>query len=412
MNTSDIKIQITTSKSCFVIGVVLLIATIIDLFAHNFFIEHSARLTVDLQQSSGGFGEFFSVFFSVYFMIIILAIIILAVLIEPIKLKNYHVIFTCFVVGSFLTTAKSVYARGRPFLYNEKVQVPVCSCDHGMPSGHSGVTYLLLYFIEGYFWKWFKIDSTKVLTRLILRILLVFLGACVGLSRIIDGVHSYNQVFLGFLWASFLCELLSFELFEWIYINWIVPKFWIIVSIGLITISTLISQIIYYINSNYRSSHPEWIYWDKCKRCKNTFDPADLDQNSVPIILFFFSFCLNLHYWKYLNFSRELLTGRVKNLKIMISRVCLALLIAVPIPVLVRLVSRSKYDEIESLWIKGSLKFLLNLFFGCFVILSILFWMPMTYQKLKIDFGTDYLEPIVMDLEIPDEDIGAAPKDQ
>ncbi len=94
---------------------------------------------------------------------------------------------------------KMGYHKPRPFMVDDDVQVFGCSSEFGHPSGHSYATAaLFLMMALEYFnthkdaatWKKVMVPLSSVLGTLL-----------VGFSRLYNGVHTLDQIILGWLFG-------------------------------------------------------------------------------------------------------------------------------------------------------------------------------------------------------------------
>lgn len=97
---------------------------------------------------------------------------------------------------------KQVYQQPRPFWVSKDVQMLEWTCytEYGSPSGHSALAIVLLDFLVRFACRW----SNKLLrVRWLLYIFILCFQILVMFSRLYLGMHSLNQIMLGFMIGSF-----------------------------------------------------------------------------------------------------------------------------------------------------------------------------------------------------------------
>ena len=90
---------------------------------------------------------------------------------------------------------KLIYANERPIFLSAEFDSGNCACDYGQSSGHalsSAGVFLLIYDDIRH---WVK---PRLIWQILLGFSLLILTLAICFSRIYFGVHSYNQVILGF----------------------------------------------------------------------------------------------------------------------------------------------------------------------------------------------------------------------
>lgn len=298
---------INNNKFIFTYLIFLFFVVVIDVIFGNKFLDMSTSLSVKLQQLPSNFEVFFNLFTNRLSNIIYL--VSYFVLILPRNKSNNVFLFSIIlIVNPIKDVIKILYVDTRPCYNNTVIDVKEhCPCSFGKSSGHSFNAlffYVLFYkeFILFYLNK-SNLKNKKFIKTASLTII-CFIIFNVGLSRIYYGVHSFNQVILGYLYA-FLCLILFYKGKDYfknivknvyfspnkgykenkIFINqnnYLKVSFIIITLVGLLFLGT----IIFYININYRSNYFK-ITNPKCKACK---DPKT--SFNYKTIFPFFSFTL------------------------------------------------------------------------------------------------------------------------
>ena len=102
---------------------------------------------------------------------------------------------------------KLIYNDPRPFWVSDKVSPFKCSVQYGNPSGHTMIGFMMLLM------PWLDYNSNyrngetllgKLVTKVGILISFLVLGGLVAYSRLYLGVHSLDQVLLGFLLSLWL----------------------------------------------------------------------------------------------------------------------------------------------------------------------------------------------------------------
>lgn len=398
------SIDIKISKLAKVLAFCWITFGIVDLFFHDFFIRNSGELTVHIMNYFGTRNcNYFSTFFSVEFMAVLGVLFVLEILIEPSKLKICYELFILLSACSFLTLTKSVYARGRPYLYNNDIRVPVCACDHGMPSGHSGNTYILIYLAEGWLIRFLRKGPTRNYIDYILRVVLVVCTFSVGFARILAGLHSYNQVIMGFLTSSLFCEVLNFDVFKQVFHYWIRPKTFIIQSVLLSILFGGVAHLIYFVNSIWRHNNEDWKYWSQCPKCRKSFDEDDLSQNSVPVIYLLFLLVINLHVHQFSDIRNKINPEKKLSVKNWILRLFLYAVVTLPIPAAIYLTSSKVFGDLKGKELGASLKFFTFVLAGAYLSTALLFLVPQCFRMLKIEIRPDFIEECIVNKSLEND---------
>lgn len=123
----------------------LVIFAIADVYMNESFMRHSIQMTLAFQR----LGYYMDILATLASSIATYWIIgfIIGYLIISDKFLNFFYYYSIFCMPSIIfILLKTCYARGRPFLLDEEVRAVKCSCDYGMPSGHSTMAFSA-YFI-------------------------------------------------------------------------------------------------------------------------------------------------------------------------------------------------------------------------------------------------------------------------
>lgn len=376
----------------------------IDLFLYKFFNRTSVDFSVQLINTFGEKNcQYFSSFFSVGFTAILAFLFIIELLLEPSKLKLSYEFVLLLTSSSVLTLIKSVYARGRPYIYSDQIRIEECACDHGMPSGHAGNIYILIYLAEGWLVRFLRKGPKRNFIDYILRVLRVVSVLCIGLGRILAGLHSYNQVFLGYLIACFFCELLTFENYKQIFQYWIRPKIFATKCFIISLVVTAFAHIIYLVNTSWRSQHDDWKFWNKCPECKGSFDEGDLAQNAVPVLYWLFLISINIHVNTFKGIRNKINSEKKLTVKNWLVRLLVYAVVSLPIPGVLFLISSKVLTELKSRELRASLRFFANVLAGAYLSLAVLFLVPQCFRKLEVEIRPDFIEKFILDKSLEND---------
>lgn len=178
---------------------------IADIFFDSVASEANKDLTIYLQ-SNEKFIHFFDLFSILGGGFFYFGVLFLIFFFSTDKLSI--VIFFCFhCSNNYLNSVlKIIYASSRPFMEQELIQAFSCEMSMGRPSGHSQSSILFYVFLASYFGHIVKIKfPTKKgkYVKIIIEIFSALIILLTGFSRVYLGVHSFNQVFLGWNYGQF-----------------------------------------------------------------------------------------------------------------------------------------------------------------------------------------------------------------
>jgi membrane-associated phospholipid phosphatase len=279
------------------ITVVLILAAFItiDIIFDKTFTESSNDWAIEAQKDGGDALRYISIFFSSVAAFWIFVFIFFYIVFNK-DIIFYLYIMTIFV-GSLVVTyiLKALYYRERPYAVNGDLHTE-CSCDPGMPSGHSTTaagTYIVLFLVVYRHHLIYKPESKRVAYSIALIAFGVMFTIFIMLAMIYTGVHTYSQTIIG-AWISItVASLLTFEV--WLRLIYKVRKY-----IRLGSAIFLVSLIIYtimmlFINSYEREDPEEWIFFEKqCPDCNETWVYGQTRALAVvyflPVFYFFFPF--------------------------------------------------------------------------------------------------------------------------
>lgn len=188
-----------------------ILIVILDIFLSEEISESNKTLTIYLQKS----GNFNTI--SLLLTVLgetLLEVSLLCIIFFIMADKLYLLIFLCFLClnGYSNGLIKLMYADTRPFMEFEEIEAWSCEMSLGKPSGHAQSSIMFYLFLTDYIS--FKIcekingKRNKLLFKALMKSLAFILIFFIGFSRVVRGVHSFWQVFMG--WA---CGLLILSMF-------------------------------------------------------------------------------------------------------------------------------------------------------------------------------------------------------
>lgn len=171
---------------------------------------------------------------------------------------------------------KATYGRGRPTIIGDNVTNYKCSCDYGMPSGHSSSAFMgfliLADFIDRSLFKIYTDEGQKYLKsglRKMVYGICYFMIVAICWSRLYLGVHSFNQVIIGFTTSLIIYLFFDRQKFESMLKA---VNTGIMLKIGyILIIGSPIIVYIYYLVMTSRKQPTYWKYWSRCPDCEGTF---------------------------------------------------------------------------------------------------------------------------------------------
>lgn len=202
-------------------------------------------------------------------------------------------------------------ARGRPFYICPEVEAWSCSCSFGMPSSHSctGVSvYFIMYLLIVEF-----IKKEKSCLKISLGIFCFLMAFGIGLSRIILGSHSYNQVIVGVTLGVLWILIFSQETFHFFVKEKILKKkVGGLMALGYFLLTGIICLITYATNKGKKRNRSFWIERDECPDCLDKLVYKQMDNNTHFLLTFgiLIGFVLN---YKFFGEKKSEIFSRVEN---------------------------------------------------------------------------------------------------
>ena len=235
--------KISFRKFNFVLIHIVVISYIIaDSFFRDSAFESSNNFAVSLQKSLN--SKFFEIFFIVFCDIlypIVTAVILMtfyALTVQKIKTLAFFLYF--FLITYVCSILKLIYHNPRPYWVSPNVEALECYSEYGNPSGHSMMSIIFFGMIwHEYVWVWVEKGQVGVLSNwqkeqrqmnenlikdekdkiaenntdnktcrfLLFSLLIALVMFFILFGRIYLGMHSYNEVFLGFLYGFYFIYL-------------------------------------------------------------------------------------------------------------------------------------------------------------------------------------------------------------
>ena len=166
-----------------------------------------------------------------------------------------------------------------------------CPCDFGMPSGHTGNSLTSYYLINRYFSSLITHSKLAPITKQYLR-LIVFVAClsiffCIALSRIVLGVHSWNQVLMGLLTTlpiiCFFNDDSFLDLLRMGYRN----KYLLYIPVVGIPVLSILNVSLFELRL-HSEPDPEQVHWDQCPSCNGNFFQKSFSDSTASTIFFCF----------------------------------------------------------------------------------------------------------------------------
>lgn len=290
------------SKKIILIATLLILLTfiILDLIFSRKFMLVSCDLINWLQKSTGRAGEIFGIIFSDPALYSVAAVLIMAFFLKTeAKLGISHKIFLFFFTTGLTFLIKACYARGRPYFFHHEVKAIKCICGHGMPSAHTTVGVLAAIFLWDaiYPLNKKKDGSYRINPFIFISIYLIFgtiYATLTGLARMIVGLHSLNQVFMGGLYGLLIPQIITKEKYKKLILSLrgLIPN---LILAAILIIVFILGHFLYFINRQYRSSNKDWVYWGKCSQCDKSLNEESLSDLYLLFLAGFSLFFANLH---------------------------------------------------------------------------------------------------------------------
>ena len=258
----------------------LILATIVDIFFDNYFLETSADLSYWLQKEGEKPLTLISLVFTFPLAFGLLFCAYFWILNSRKQLKALYYFNVFLIPISIGVILKNVWYKGRPYAIREDVSGS--SCDPGMPSGHS------IMALSGYYVVYkVLVDDMYAGNQRIRRFSQTFCiltALLIMFSRITLGDHGYNQVIIGFLISATFISYFDYPTFLYLLERY--RKKLMVIMMSLNAITTVFLVVICYINHEYRENLDFWKFLYKNKECPESFVPGA--AISSPLVSWYF----------------------------------------------------------------------------------------------------------------------------
>ncbi|CDW75497.1 pap2 superfamily phosphatase [Stylonychia lemnae] len=184
--------------------------------------------------------------------------------------ENFFICLMTQGIGCGLVTIlKSANNEPRPYFLVENLNPRKCSLEHGDPSAHAFISTALLGSILNRLILQYHLKHPRFLWSIY-----VAFVTLIGMSRIYNGYHTYNQVLSGFIWGAslyyFTCKIIADYLIKFVRNFRFLHKnvlLWNPLT-QFFVYGYLIQTLLYFYNVNYRPTPESWYAITK-KNCPN-----------------------------------------------------------------------------------------------------------------------------------------------
>ena len=173
--------------------------------------EASREITIALQNGTGNtYTYFISKLISDLGGEVLIAGTIIVAFIWFSRARAFYYIVLMILVNSLTSIGKIYYHQPRPYMIYDSVHVNgSCSTDYGHPSGHALTSMAVSVAVM--FDYYASYPSDELWKKILAGICIPWVPILVGLSRLYNGVHSLDQVFLGWalgVWTACLAHFI------------------------------------------------------------------------------------------------------------------------------------------------------------------------------------------------------------
>ena len=273
---------------------ILLFYHVIEFYFGDKMFNHSIEISKTLQKIH---IENFSFFISHIFYYTLYIYVLIMPFIRQKNEKLFLYVIEIFFSVYFANMLKNIYRILRPSLLSIDLREDGSFCEntYGQPSGHTQVVFTLILVIHCDLSR-----NMKCLKKISLFFCTIIFAFLVSFTRVYFGVHSYNQVFMGIIWAA--VTFLFFETFQEFFCkHFIIPMICrshfpkkrisaFIYFTGCFLFFVLILFVSYFVSIAQESDE----YFSKIINCKNVlenlpnFSERSLGTSSVIIFIYFY----------------------------------------------------------------------------------------------------------------------------
>lgn len=223
------------------LSLLMVIYIIADCYFRDKAFEDSNRFAAEAQEKlgTGFFKIFFIIFCDILHPIAIGAILMVYYAFSPNKIKTLAFFLYFFLITYLCSIIKMIYHNPRPYWVSPNVQALECYSEYGNPSGHSMMSVIFFVFLwHKHIWGWVEKGQlgflsiwqkeqrqmnenlikeggekekvleihqspNKTVKFCIFTVLTFLIVFFILFGRIFLGMHSYNEVFLGFFYGVY-----------------------------------------------------------------------------------------------------------------------------------------------------------------------------------------------------------------
>lgn len=265
--------EINYSDASFPVGVkyslicCLLVVSGLSLASGRSILLWSSNISYSLQQFGGRPLMWLAQLFSTVLTVWTIPVVIFYNHLSNNSKDSYYHFVKFMTANAIGVTFKTLFYQGRPYLVHKDVYG--CTCDPGMPSGHSIMAvsgYYMAYVILSQRTGYFK--SNPLATKILRFVCLLFpLG--IMWSRVQLAAHSVDQISIGALISLNVIVWFDRTFFEKLYAYLEQKPFHM--PFAFTILMTIFGSVFIWINHEKREDTNFWLYWDKCPACLNTF---------------------------------------------------------------------------------------------------------------------------------------------
>jgi membrane-associated phospholipid phosphatase len=265
----------------FSLFMLLLIMSIITLTSGKYILVWSSNISYSLQQFGGKPLFYLAQIFSTLLTVWTIPVVIFYNHLSNNSKDSYYHFMKFMIANCIGVTFKTVFYQGRPYLVNKDVYG--CTCDPGMPSGHSIMAvsgYYMAFIILSQRVDYFKSSPTKLT---IIRIICIIFPLGIMWSRVQLAAHSLDQISIGALISLNVIVWFDYQQFEKMYSYFETRPFFLPVTFTIFM--TIFGSAFILINHEKREDTNFWLYWNKCPACLNTFVVAASKNTALVFVL-------------------------------------------------------------------------------------------------------------------------------
>lgn len=259
----------------------LLIISGVSLASGRNILLWSANISYALQQFGGKPLMYLAQLFSTLLTVWTIPVVIFYNHLSNNSKDSYYHFVKFMTANAIGVTFKTLFYQGRPYLVHKDVQG--CTCDPGMPSGHSIMAvsgYYMAYVILSERTDYFRNNPCR---SLMLRLVCILFPFGIMWSRVQLAAHSLDQISIGALISLNVIVWFDRPFFERLYAY--LESRPVTLPFLFTVIMTIFGSAFIWINHEKREDTGFWLYWDKCPACLNTFIVAAARNMALAFVL-------------------------------------------------------------------------------------------------------------------------------